>query len=45
LKNKVSEVPYNNKIGPLTLKQFNEKRKELNIPDSLNFTIEFEKLK
>jgi hypothetical protein len=45
LKNKVSEFPYDNKIGPLTLEQFNEKRKELNIPKELKFTIEFEDLK
>jgi hypothetical protein len=45
LKNKVSEFPDSNKIGPLTLEQFTEKRKELNVSDSLKFTIEFEKLK
>jgi hypothetical protein len=30
----------NGLIGPLSLEQFNEKRKQLNIPDSLKFTIE-----
>lgn len=35
----------NGLIGPLTLDQFNEKRKELNIPDSLKFTYENEDLK
>ena len=32
-------------IGPLTLEQFNKKRKALNVSDSIKFTIEFEKLK
>jgi hypothetical protein len=32
-------------IGPLTLEQFNEKRKELGIPDSLRFTIVNDDLK
>lgn len=32
-------------IGPLTLEQFNEKRKELNIPDEVTFTKEIEDLK
>jgi hypothetical protein len=32
-------------IGPLTIEQFNEKRKELNIPDSLKFTIVKDDLK
>jgi hypothetical protein len=45
LKNKVSEFPYDNKIGPLTLEQFNKKRKELNMPKGLIFTIVFEDLK
>ncbi|MDL2248061.1 hypothetical protein LJC05_04975, partial [Bacteroides sp. OttesenSCG-928-J23] len=27
------------RIGPLTLEQFNLKRKELNIPEDLSFTI------
>jgi hypothetical protein len=35
----------NGLIGPLTLEQFNEKRKELNIPDSLKFTIVKDNLK
>ncbi len=35
----------NGLIGPLTLDQFNEKRKELNIPDSLKFAYENEDLK
>ncbi|MDR0506007.1 MAG: hypothetical protein LBH32_04195 [Dysgonamonadaceae bacterium] len=41
----IKNNPKNEAIGPLTLKQFNDKRKELNVPDSLQFTIEFEKLK
>jgi len=41
----VKDNPMNRAIGPLTLKQFEEKRKELNVPDSIKFTIEFEKLK
>ncbi|MFO0478187.1 MAG: hypothetical protein ACK50L_05345 [Bacteroidota bacterium] len=32
-------------IGALTLEQFNEKRKELNIPDEVTFTKEIEDLK
>lgn len=32
-------------VGPLTLEQFNEKRKELNIPDEVTFTKEIEDLK
>jgi len=32
-------------IGPLTLEQFNEKRKELNISDKVTFTKEIEDLK
>lgn len=32
-------------IGPLTLEQFNDKRKELNIPDNLKFTIVKDNLK
>jgi len=35
----------NNLIGPLTLEQFSDKRKELNIPDSLKFTIVKDNLK
>lgn len=35
----------NGLLGPLTLDQFNEKRKELNIPDSLKFTIVKDNLK
>lgn len=35
----------NGLIGPLTLEQFNTKRKELNIPDSLKFTIVKDNLK
>jgi hypothetical protein len=35
----------NNLIGPLTLEQFNDKRKELNIPDGLKFTITKDNLK
>ena|SRR3982750_2229886 len=35
----------NGMCGPLTLNQFSEKRIELGIPDSLNFTKEFEDLK
>jgi hypothetical protein len=35
----------NGLIGPLTLDQFNAKRKELNIPDDLTFTKEIEDLK
>ncbi len=32
-------------IGPLTLKEFGEKRNELRIPDDVSFTIEIEDLK
>lgn len=32
-------------VGPLTLEQFTEKRKELSIPDDLTFTKEIEDLK
>lgn len=35
----------NGLIGPLTLEQFNEKRKDLNIPDEVTFTKEIEDLK
>ena len=35
----------NGLIGPLTLKTFNEKRKELEIPEGLTFTKEIENLK
>ena len=35
----------NGLIGPLTLEQFNAKRKELNIPNSLRFTIVKDNLK
>jgi len=35
----------NGLIGPLTLEQFNAKRKELNIPDGLKFTIVKDNLK
>ena len=35
----------NGLIGPLTLDQFNEKRKQLSIPDSLKFTIVKDNLK
>ena len=35
----------NGLIGSLTLEQFNEKRKELNIPDEVTFTKEIEDLK
>jgi hypothetical protein len=41
----IKNNPNNNAIGPLTLEQFYEKRKELNVPDSVKFTKEFEKLK
>ena len=35
----------NGLIGPMTLEQFNEKRRTLNIPNELKFTIEKEDLK
>jgi len=35
----------NGLLGPLTFDQFNQKRKELNIPNSLNFTKEMKDLK
>jgi hypothetical protein len=35
----------NGLLGPLTSNQFSQKRKELNISDSLNFTIELKDLK
>ena len=35
----------NGLVGPLTLEQFNEKRKELNISDEVTFTKEIEDLK
>lgn len=35
----------NGLVGPLTLEQFTEKRKELNIPDEVKFTKEIEDLK
>ena len=41
----IKNNPNNNAIGPLSLEQFYEKRKELNVPDSVKFTKEFEKLK
>ncbi len=37
--------PENGVIGALTIEQFNEKRKELHIPDSLKFTIVQDDLK
>ena len=40
-----NDITMNNLIGPLTLEQFNDKRKELNIPASVKFTIEKESLK
>jgi len=41
----IKNNPNNEAIGPLTLEQFYEKRKELNVPDSIKFTKEFKKLK
>jgi len=42
-KNKVSQSPEKNIYGPLTLKEFEQKRKELNI-ENLDFTIVFKDL-
>jgi len=39
LKNEMNWKTKNGLIGPLTMEQFKEKRKKLNIPDSLSFTI------
>jgi hypothetical protein len=44
LKSTISESPEDNKIGPLTESSFLEKRKQLGIPSTLNFTIVFEGL-
>ncbi|MDR2809097.1 MAG: DUF3997 domain-containing protein [Tannerellaceae bacterium] len=44
LKYKVHDWPYENRIGPLSEKEFQAKRKELKIPDSLTFTRTFKKL-
>lgn len=43
LKRKVSQSPEKNIYGPLTLEEFKQKRKELNIED-LDFTIVFKDL-
>ena len=45
LKNGMDWKTKNGLVGPLTLEQFNEKRKELNISDELTFTKEIEDLK
>jgi len=42
---KRSIIPEDNVIGPLTKAEFETNRKNLNIPDSLSFTIIFENLK
>ncbi len=45
LKNGMDWRSKNSLMGPLTLEQFNEKRRELNIPESVVFTKEIEDLK
>ncbi|MFC5284232.1 hypothetical protein ACFSSE_10935 [Pedobacter alpinus] len=45
LNSPITEAPEDNRIGPLTESAFMKKRKELDIPSSLNFTLEFEDLK
>lgn len=45
IKNGMNWSNKNGLIGPLTIEQFIEKRNELNIPESLTFTIEIEDLK
>jgi hypothetical protein len=44
LKFKVHDWPDENKIGPMTYKQFLMKREDLNIPDELDFSEVFKKL-
>jgi len=41
IKNKISDFPEENKIGPLSEEQFLRKRKEMGVPTDLNFTIHF----
>lgn len=43
--NDTTQSPKVGVIGPLTIVEFNAKRKELNIPDSVTFTKEIEELK
>lgn len=43
LQDKISKSPEKNVFGPLTLGEFNQKRKELNI-ENVNFTIIFKEL-
>ncbi len=45
VKNKIHKTLELNKIGPLSLEEFNKKRNELNIPQELAFTLVFDKLK
>ncbi len=44
LKNKLSDNPVENKIGPLTKSEFEFQRKKLGISDDLNFTIIIQEL-
>jgi len=44
IKDKVNVSPDENKIGPLSQEMFLIKRKELEIPDNLDFSITIEKL-
>jgi hypothetical protein len=44
LKYKVHNSPDENRIGPLSEEEFQAKRKELNMPDSLTFTKIFKQL-
>ncbi|MFC4874294.1 lipoprotein [Negadavirga shengliensis] len=45
LKSKIHHSPDENKIGPLTLNEFNKKRLELGVSESLSFTRFFEQPK
>ncbi|TAJ14735.1 DUF3997 domain-containing protein [Marinilabiliaceae bacterium JC017] len=45
IKDKINASPDENKIGPLTQEMFLIKRKELEIPDNLDFSITIDKLK